>query len=89
MDDSGALVRRVEFAAAVGAHLSGNPQQWPQKVGGPHAYPTISVRFAMESTLRIDGCALARQQLGTARSLIFLSIDDETNISNAVMKLEI
>lgn len=89
MDDSRALVRRVEFAAGVAAHLFGNPQQWPQKMGEPHAYPTISVCFATESKLRIDGCALARQQLGTARSLISLSIDDETNISNAVMKPEI
>ena len=34
---------------------------------------------------RIAGCVIARQRPGTAHGFIFLSIEDETGISNAII----
>ena len=35
--------------------------------------------------IRIAGCIICRQRPGTAKGLVFLSIEDETGISNAVI----
>jgi error-prone DNA polymerase len=37
---------------------------------------------------RIAGCVIARQRLGTAHGFIFLSIEDETGISSAIIDPE-
>jgi len=34
---------------------------------------------------RIGGCVIARQRPGTAKGLMFLSIEDETGIANAII----
>jgi error-prone DNA polymerase len=34
---------------------------------------------------RIAGCVICRQRPGTAKGLVFLSLEDETGISNAVI----
>ncbi|HLJ48673.1 MAG TPA: error-prone DNA polymerase [Bryobacteraceae bacterium] len=36
-------------------------------------------------TVRVAGCVICRQRPGTAKGLVFLSIEDETGISNAVV----
>ena len=38
---------------------------------------------------RIAGCVIARQRPGTARGFIFLSVEDETGISNAIVDPEL
>ena len=38
---------------------------------------------------RIAGCVISRQRPGTARGFIFLSIEDETGISNAIIDPEL
>ena len=38
---------------------------------------------------RIAGCVIARQRPGTAHGFIFLSIEDETGISNAIIGPEL
>jgi error-prone DNA polymerase len=38
---------------------------------------------------RIAGCVIARQRPGTAHGFIFLSIEDETGISNAIIDPEL
>ena len=35
--------------------------------------------------LRIAGCVIARQRPGTAKGFVFLSLEDETGISNAIV----
>ena len=35
--------------------------------------------------VRIAGCVIARQRPGTANGFIFLSLEDETGISNAII----
>ena len=36
--------------------------------------------------LRIGGCVIARQRPGTAKGFVFLSLEDETGIANAIVK---
>src|SRR4029077_14605145 len=35
--------------------------------------------------LRIGGCVIARQSPGTAKGFVFLSLEDETEVSNAII----
>jgi error-prone DNA polymerase len=35
--------------------------------------------------LRIGGCIIARQRPGTAKGFVFLSIEDETGVANAII----
>ena len=39
--------------------------------------------------LRIGGCVIARQRPGTAKGFVFLSLEDETGISNAIVTPDI
>jgi error-prone DNA polymerase len=34
--------------------------------------------------LRIGGCVIARQRPGTAKGMMFISLEDETGIANAI-----
>ena len=66
---------------------------------GPHpmAYhrarmESLGVRKAIElrhipngQHLRIGGCVIARQRPGTARGFVFLSLEDETGVANAII----
>ncbi len=35
--------------------------------------------------LRIAGCVIARQRPGTAKGFVFLSLEDETGVANAIV----
>ena len=35
--------------------------------------------------LRIGGCVIARQRPGTAKGFVFLSLEDETGVANAII----
>ena len=35
--------------------------------------------------LRVGGCVIARQRPGTARGFVFLSLEDETGVANAIV----
>ncbi len=54
-----------------------------------HAMHTVAARdlplLRHGVTARIAGCVIARQRPGTAHGFIFLSIEDETGISNAII----
>ena len=66
---------------------------------GPHpmAYHrdqmnALGIRRANELTqipngkyLRIGGCVIARQRPGTAKGFVFLSLEDETGVANAII----
>jgi error-prone DNA polymerase len=70
---------------------------------GPHpmAYHrsrmnSMGVRFASELSkipngrhIRIAGCVIARQRPGTAKGFVFLSLEDETGVANAILHPEI
>jgi error-prone DNA polymerase len=70
---------------------------------GPHpmAYHrarmhSLGVRLASElgqlpngRPIRIAGCVIARQRPGTAKGFVFLSLEDETGVANAILHPEI
>ncbi len=35
--------------------------------------------------MRIGGCVIARQRPGTAKGFVFLSLEDETGVANAIV----
>ena len=39
--------------------------------------------------VRIAGCVIARQRPGTAKGFVFLSLEDETGISNAIISPDV
>jgi error-prone DNA polymerase len=48
--------------------------------------PASQLKFVRNGRLvRIAGCIICRQRPGTAKGLLFLSIEDETGVSNAVV----
>ena len=50
------------------------------------AYPASYLRDTRHGTkVRIAGCVIARQRPGTAHGFIFLSLEDETGIANAII----
>ena len=49
-------------------------------------YPASSLRSLPSGRrLRIGGCVIARQRPGTAKGFVFLSLEDETGIANAIV----
>jgi error-prone DNA polymerase len=57
---------------------------------------SMGVRFASElgqiqngRHIRIAGCVIARQRPGTAKGFVFLSLEDETGVANAILHPEI
>jgi error-prone DNA polymerase len=42
-------------------------------------------RFRSGKKLKVAGCVIARQRPGTAKGFVFLSIEDETGIANAIV----
>ena len=41
--------------------------------------------FTTGKRLRIGGCVIARQRPGTAKGFLFLSLEDETGVANAIV----
>jgi error-prone DNA polymerase len=41
--------------------------------------------FSNNSQVRIAGCVIARQRPGTAKGFVFLSLEDETGVANAII----
>ena len=44
-----------------------------------------SAHFPHGHSTRIAGCVIARQRPGTAKGFVFLSLEDETGIANAII----
>lgn len=49
-----------------------------------YAYDLAKLRDGRKT--RIAGCVIARQRPGTAKGFVFLSLEDETGISNAIVE---
>ncbi len=49
--------------------------------------PAAGIRLVRDGVLvRIAGCVICRQRPGTAKGFLFLSLEDETGISNAIVR---
>ncbi len=46
-------------------------------------------RIASQQYVRVAGCVIARQRPGTAKGFVFLSLEDETGISNIIVHPEL
>jgi error-prone DNA polymerase len=57
-----------------------------EKLNSLGVTPAAQIRFIHNGRpARIAGCVICRQRPGTAKGLLFLSIEDETGVSNAVV----
>jgi error-prone DNA polymerase len=57
-----------------------------QKLDALGVTPASQLKFVRNGrVVRIAGCIICRQRPGTAKGLLFLSIEDETGVSNAVV----
>ena len=57
-----------------------------EKMNALGVTPAAQLKFVRNGRLvRIAGCIICRQRPGTAKGLLFLSIEDETGVSNAVV----
>jgi error-prone DNA polymerase len=57
-----------------------------EKLNALGVTPAAAVKYIHNGRLaRIAGCVICRQRPGTAKGLLFLSIEDETGVSNAVV----
>jgi error-prone DNA polymerase len=57
-----------------------------EKMNALGVTPASQLKFVRNGrVVRIAGCIICRQRPGTAKGLIFLSIEDETGVSNAVV----
>ena len=55
------------------------------KNSGVCARPSSCRSFPTERTCRVAGAVIARQRPGTAKGFVFLSLEDETGIANAII----
>ena len=52
----------------------------------PHIWRAIDLRTARHgSTVQIAGNVICRQRPGTAKGFVFISLEDETGVSNAIV----
>ena len=57
-----------------------------EKMNALGVTPAAQLKFVHNGRpVRIAGCIICRQRPGTAKGLLFLSIEDETGVSNAVV----
>ncbi|MGB6942697.1 MAG: error-prone DNA polymerase [Bryobacteraceae bacterium] len=57
-----------------------------EKMNALGVTPAAQLKFVRNGrVVRIAGCIICRQRPGTAKGLLFLSIEDETGVSNAVV----
>jgi len=57
-----------------------------EKMNALGVTPASQLKFVRNGCLvRTAGCIICRQRPGTAKGLLFLSIEDETGVSNAVV----
>jgi len=67
----------------VGRHPMAHYRQQLRAMRVSRAGDLIKLRHGVKA--RIAGCVIARQRPGTAHGFIFLSIEDETGIANAII----
>jgi error-prone DNA polymerase len=83
--------RLVADFRATGMTVGPHPMQYRReemKRLGIHRASDLAC-IANGRRLRIGGCVIARQRPGTAKGMMFLSIEDETGIANAIIAPEV
>ena len=61
---------------------------WPIAANGSsygHSPRQRTARIPSGKRLRIGGCVIVRQRPGTAKGFVFLSLEDETGVANAIV----
>ncbi len=71
----------------VGPHPVAYHRERLKNIGVTRAADLSSLQA--ERTTRIAGCVIARQRPGTAKGFVFLSIEDESGIANAIVHPEL
>ncbi len=67
----------------VGKHPMAFQREKPRRMGIRSAADLAALRD--KQPVRVAGCVIARQRPGTAKGFVFLSIEDETGIANAII----
>src|SRR6202043_629566 len=67
----------------VGPHPMAYRRQWLNAMGIRRASDLRNIPSGKR--LRIGGCVITRQRPGTAKGFVFLSIEDETGVANAII----
>jgi error-prone DNA polymerase len=68
----------------VGPHPMAYRRAWLNAMG---IRPAIELRdLPTGKRLRIGGCVITRQRPGTAKGFVFLSLEDETGVANAIVR---
>ncbi len=67
----------------IGQHPMAHCRAEMDKIGVLRAVDLRSVRNGLP--VRVAGCVIARQRPGTAKGFLFLSLEDETGIANAIV----
>jgi len=68
----------------VGPHPMAYRREWLSAMGIRRASDLRSLPSGKR--LRIGGCVITRQRPGTAKGFVFLSLEDETGVANAIVR---
>ena len=84
MDDAERLTADyIGTGLTIGRHPMAYHRERLNRLGVTPANRLLSIRNGR--TVRVAGCIICRQRPGTAKGLLFLSVEDETGIANAVV----
>ena len=79
----------VEDYVATGLSLKEHPVRFFRDyLGALGAIPNVALRdssFGQDSTVTVSGLVLVRQRPGTAKGVIFMTLEDETDIANIIV----
>jgi error-prone DNA polymerase len=96
MDEPGSPLRRMNAVERLradyeGMHLTTGPHPMALiRAQLPHAWRAVDVpRGADGQIITIAGNVICRQRPGTAKGVVFVSLEDETGISNAIVSPEL
>ena len=75
----------------LGLSIGSHPMKFHRAhLNGMRAVPAAAVRNIADGRfIRIAGAVICRQQPGTAKGFVFLSIEDETGIANVILKPDV
>ncbi len=81
------IADHIGTGVTVGRHPVAHSRDKLRVLGVSTARDLLALRHG--ASARIAGCVIARQRPGTAHGFIFLSIEDETGIANAIIEPEL
>jgi error-prone DNA polymerase len=77
----------TDFRATTGLTVGRHPMAWRRaEMRTLHVWAAAELgRAPHGARVRIAGCVICRQRPGTAKGFVFLSVEDETGIANAIV----